>query len=284
MLTKVCIVKAMVFPVVMYGCESWTIKKAEHRRIDILKLWCCWLLRVPWTTRRSNQSILKEINPEYSLEGLMLKLKLQYFGHMMQRADSLVKTLILGKIEGRRRKGWQRMRWMDHWPNGHDFEQTLGDGEGQGSLVSCSPWSRKESDTTERLNNKSLLNPWWMLALASSRQVWYILEQEPLYPRCRAPGNRSQGLGFYLGFFFVLFRPVCWCSEVDVCGFGQHHSFPLLLSTTLSFSFGRLSIPRMSPCWGPQVRVLQSDSPHQDLGSHEKWHKVWKMVVADLFL
>ena len=139
----------------MYGCERWAIKKAEHRRIDILKLWCCWLLRVPWTTRRSNQSILKEINPEYSLEGLMLKLKLQYFGHMMQRADSLVKTLILGKIEGRRRKGWQRMRWMDHWPNGHDFEQTLGDGEGQGSLVSCSPWSRKESDTTERLNHSN---------------------------------------------------------------------------------------------------------------------------------
>ena len=112
--TKVCLVKAMVFPVVMYGCESWTIKKAECRRIDAFELWC-WrrLLRVPWTARRSNQSILKEINPEYSLEGLMLKLKLQYFGHLMRRADSLEKTLMLGKIDGRSRRGRQRMRWLD---------------------------------------------------------------------------------------------------------------------------------------------------------------------------
>ena len=103
--TKVCIVKVMIFPVSMHGCESWTIKKAEHRRIDAFELWC-WrrLLRVPWTARRSNQSILKEINTEYSLEGLMLKLKLQYFGHLMQRADSLEKTLMLGKSEGRRRR------------------------------------------------------------------------------------------------------------------------------------------------------------------------------------
>ena len=108
--TKVCLVKAMFFPVVMYGCESWTIKKAEHRRTDAFKLWC-WirLLRVPWTARRSNQSILKEISPEYSLEGLMLKLKLQYFGHLMWRTDSLEKTLILEKIGGRRRR-WQGMR------------------------------------------------------------------------------------------------------------------------------------------------------------------------------
>ena len=104
--TKVCIVKALVFPVVMYGCESWTIKKAEHGRIDAFELWC-WrrLLRVPWTAKRSNQSILKEISPKYSLEGLMLKLKLQYFGHLMRRTDSLEKTLMLGKIEGRRKKG-----------------------------------------------------------------------------------------------------------------------------------------------------------------------------------
>ena len=114
LLTKVHLVKAMVFPVVMYGCESWTIKKAEHQRTDAFELWC-WrrLLRVPWTTRRSNQSILKETSPEYSLEGLMLKLKLQYFGHLMQRTDSLEKTLMLGKIEGRRRRGRQRMRWLD---------------------------------------------------------------------------------------------------------------------------------------------------------------------------
>ena len=112
--TKVCIVKAMVFPLAMYGCESWTIKKAEHWRIDDFDLWC-WrrLLRVPWTTRRSNQSILKKTNPEYSLEVLMLKLKLQYFGHLMQRADALENTLMLGKIEGRRRRGRQRMRWLD---------------------------------------------------------------------------------------------------------------------------------------------------------------------------
>ena len=114
LLTKVYIVKAMVFPVVMYGCESWTIKKAEHWRIDAFELWC-WrrLLRVPWTARRSNQSILKEISPGCSLEGLLLKLKLQYFGHLMGRADSFEKTLILGKIEGRRRMGRQRIRWLD---------------------------------------------------------------------------------------------------------------------------------------------------------------------------
>ena len=112
--TKVCPVKAMVFPVVMDGCESWTIKKAEHQRIDAFELWC-WrsLLRVLWTARRLNQSILKEISPECSLEGLMLKLTLQYFGHLMQRADSFEKTLMLGKIEGRRRRGQQRMRWLD---------------------------------------------------------------------------------------------------------------------------------------------------------------------------
>ena len=112
--TKVCLVKAMVFPVVMYGCESWTVNKAEHRRIDAFELWC-WrrLLRVPWTARRSNQSILKEISPGCSLEGMMLKLKLQYFGHHMWRVDSLEKTLMLGVIGGRRRKGRQRMRWLD---------------------------------------------------------------------------------------------------------------------------------------------------------------------------
>ena len=112
--TKVHLVKAMVFPVVMYGCERWTIKKAEHWRIDAFELWC-WrrLLRVPWTARRSNQSILKKISPEYSLGGLMLKLKLQYFGHLMQTADLLEKTLMLGKIEGGRRRGRESMRWLD---------------------------------------------------------------------------------------------------------------------------------------------------------------------------
>ena len=114
LLTKVHLVKAMVFPIVMYGCESWTTKKAEHQRMDVFQLWC-WrrLLRFPWTARRSNQSILKEISPESSLQGLMLKLKLQYSGHLMQRTDSLAKTLMLGKTEGKRRRGRQRMRWLD---------------------------------------------------------------------------------------------------------------------------------------------------------------------------
>ena len=113
-LTKVCLVKAMVFPVVMYGCESWTVKKAEHQKIDAFELWC-WrrLLRVPWTARRSNQSILMEICPGRSLEGLMLKLKLQYFGHLIRRVDSLEKTLMLGGVGGRRRRRWKRMRWLD---------------------------------------------------------------------------------------------------------------------------------------------------------------------------
>ena len=120
--TKVHLAKAMVFPVVMYGCESWTVKKAEHQKIDALELWC-WrrLLRVPWTARRSNQSILKEIGPGCSLGGLMLKLKLQYFGHLMQRVDSLEKTLMLGGIGGRRRRGRQRMRWLDGITNSMDM-------------------------------------------------------------------------------------------------------------------------------------------------------------------
>ena len=145
----------MVFPIVMYGCESWTIRKAEHRRIDVFELWC-WrrLLRVPWTAMRSNQSILKEVSPEYSLEGLMLKLKLQYFGYLMRRTDSLEKTLILGKIEGRRRE-WQRIRWLDgiiHSTLGYEFEQVLDVDDGHGSLSCCSPWGHKELGMTEWLN------------------------------------------------------------------------------------------------------------------------------------
>ena len=153
--TKVHLFKAMVFSVVTYGCESWTIKKAEHRRIDALELWC-WrrLLRVPWTAGKANQSILKEISPEYLLEVLMLKLKLQYFGHLMWRANSLEKTLMLRKIEGRRGREWQRMKWLDgnHRFDGHEFEQALGVGDGQGSLACYSSWDCQESDTTEWLN------------------------------------------------------------------------------------------------------------------------------------
>ena len=158
--TKVHLVKAMIFPVVMYGCKSWTIRKAECWRIDAFEL-RCWrrLLRVPWTTRRSNQSILKEISPEYSFEGLMLKL--QYFGHQMQRADSFKKTLMLGKIEGRRRRGQQRMRWLDGitdsmdirlsklwrwWSTGKPVLQLL---------TCCSSWGCEESNMTERLNKNN---------------------------------------------------------------------------------------------------------------------------------
>ena len=141
--TKVRLVKVMVFLIVMYGCESWTIKKAERRRIDAFELYC-WrrLLRVSWTARRSNQSIL--------LVGLMLNLKLQYFGHLMRRTDSLEKTLMLGNIEGRRRRGQQRTRWLDTFTDSMDMEleQTLGDSGGQGSLACCSPWGHRESDVT----------------------------------------------------------------------------------------------------------------------------------------
>ena len=145
--TKVHVVKATVFPAVMYGCESWTIKKTERRRIDAFEL-CCWrkLLRVPWTANRPNQSILKEISPEYSLEGLMMKLKFQYFGHLMWRTDSLEKTLMLGKIKAERRRGWQRMKWLDGINDMMDMNlyQVPRFGDGQGSLACCSPWGHKE--------------------------------------------------------------------------------------------------------------------------------------------
>ena len=145
--SKICIVKAIFFPVVMYRYESWTIKKAEHQRIDAFEQWC-WrrLFRVPWAARRSNQSVLKEINPEYSLEGLMLKL--QYSGYLMRRADLPGKTLMLGKSEGRRRRGWQRMRWLDSIADSVDTEQTPGDSGGQRSLACCSRWGCKETDRT----------------------------------------------------------------------------------------------------------------------------------------
>ena len=161
----------MVFPVVIYVCESWPIKKAECQRIDAFELWC-WrgLLNISWTVRRSNQSILKEISPEYSLEGLMVKLKLQYFGHLMQRTDSLEKTLMLIKIEWRQEEkgttedeifGWY------HQLYGHEFDQALGIGDEQGSLVCCSPWGLKESDTTERLNWTE-----WVWNSISSSWLW----------------------------------------------------------------------------------------------------------------
>ena len=165
--TKVHLVKAMVFPMVMYGCESWTVKKAECQRIDAFELWC-WrrLLRVPWTARRSNQSILKETSPGCSLEELMLKLKLQYFGHLMRRVDSLEKTLMLGGIGGRRRRGRQKMRWLDgitdsmHMSLGELRELVMGRWVemGEWGLVCCDSCGHKESDTTEWLNWTELIH------------------------------------------------------------------------------------------------------------------------------
>ena len=153
--TKVHLVKAMVFPVVMYGCESWTVKKAECRKLDAFELWC-WrrLLSIPWTARRSNQSILKEISPGCSLEGLVLKLKLQYFGHLMRRVDSLEKTLMLGGIGGRRRRGWQRMRWLDGVTNSMGMSlNKLGSLWWAGRPVCWDSWGRRETDRTERLTD-----------------------------------------------------------------------------------------------------------------------------------
>ena len=183
--TKVCLVKAMVFPVVIYGCESWTVKKAECRRIDAFELWCRRrLLRVPWTARRSNHSILNKISPGCSFEGLMLKLKFQYFGHLMRRADSLEKILMRGGIGGRRGRGQQRMRWLDGITDSmHKFGWTPGVGDGQGGLACCDSWGCKEWDMTEQLNWTELNRLYWVcvIPVGGTKLIWLFIQIPALW-------------------------------------------------------------------------------------------------------
>ena len=201
----------------MYGCESWTIKKAEHWRIDAFELQC-WrrLLRVPWTVRRSNQSIPEKINPKYSLEGLMLKLKLQYFGHLMQRADS-GKSLMLGKIEDRKRRGQQRMRWLDGITDSMDMSLSkLQESDGQGGLTYCSPWGCKQSDSTEWLNNNSNS---FILKMSNLKPRQGLsprnFSSTPRAGPQQASGRRPQGAtGFYV--LFMKWHSTGWQTQVEL--------------------------------------------------------------------
>ena len=220
------------FSLVTYRCENWTVKKAECQRIDAFQLWC-WrrLLRVPWTARRSNQSILKEISPEYSFEGLMLKLKLQRFDHQIRRTDSLEKTPMLGKIEGRRRRGQQRRRWLDGITDSMDMSLSKEeDSEGQGSLACCSPWGHKESDMAEWLNNSNTLYP-------NSHCKTYLSSGFPLGPKKNVLFNKND---FHIFTVNNMIRSLSDHSDWQNGIFLRSNSVKILVSGNKSFIKSKL--------------------------------------------